>query len=119
MFLEVTEAVHSAIAAIWLESSCNISAVPNSSETATKPFSSTCIKVQRHLEVYGSPLIRKNRLEPIELLNIGICKKIYSRFGVSLVIFYEETKTFPQIKQQELILFLMVTNCEGDQREPC
>ena len=32
-----------------------------------------------------------------------------------LVIFYLETKTFLQIKQQELILSLMVTICEDDQ----
>ena len=29
-----------------------------------------------------------------------------------MVIFCEETKTFLQIRQQELILSLMVTNCE-------
>ena len=34
-----------------------------------------------------------------------------------MVIFYKETKTCLQIKQQKLILFLMVTNCEGDQRQ--
>ena len=28
-------------------------------------------------------------------------------------------KTFLQIKQQELLLSLMVTNCEDDQRQPC
>ena len=27
--------------------------------------------------------------------------------------------TFPQIKQQEVILSLIVTNCEDDQRQPC
>ena len=41
--------------------------------------------------------------------------KSYRLAGVSLVIFYEETKTFLQIKQQELISSLMVTNCDDDQ----
>ena len=40
--------------------------------------------------------------------------KSYRLAGVSLVIFYEETKTFLQIKQQELILSLMVTNYEDN-----
>ena len=45
--------------------------------------------------------------------------KSYRLAGVSLVIFYEETKTFLQIKQQELISSITVTNCEDDQRQPC
>ena len=52
-------------------------------------------------------------------------KKIYCQYKsyrlaeVYLVIFYEESKTFPQIKQQEFILSLMVTNGEDDQRQLC
>ena len=45
--------------------------------------------------------------------------KIQTLAGVSWVIFYKETKTFFQIKQEELILSPMVTNCEDDQRQPC
>ena len=45
--------------------------------------------------------------------------QIHRLAGVSLFTFYEETKTFLQIKQQELILSLMVTNFEDDQRQPC
>ena len=33
-----------------------------------------------------------------------------------MVIFYEETQTFLQIKQQGLILSLMVTNCEDEKK---
>ena len=44
--------------------------------------------------------------------------KSYRLVGVSLVIFYEETKTFLKIKQQEPILSLMVTNCEDDRGRP-
>ena len=63
---------------------------------------------------------KKKTSHSIESAKKGHCHyKSYRLTGVSLVIFYEETKTFLQIKQQELISSLMVTNCEDGQRQPC
>ena len=68
------------------------------------------------ISVRVSAMIRNYRVELIiESVKKTHChNKSYRLAGVSLGIFYEERKTFLQIKQQEPILSLIVTNCEDD-----
>ena len=85
--------------------------------------------VKKSLHFSGKDIVKecfhdKTRYKPffkakIKGKNCSLCQyQSYLLAGVSLLIFYDETKRFLQITQQELILCLMVTSCEDDQRQP-